>query len=185
MYVKTNTVPEPLSKILRRIGYNHPDIRIDAAEKVSVFNTGGAGRRAFAIAVNFLTGEEKEIQGSWGGANIGNPDNPVDFDRGPQPVPPNGAIIIGSNLGYSVVASIHLNRENLPKWLPPGNHDLSDREKSILRAFRSLTSAGRKDEFREMRVSEDELLSLIQRNYLKRNSAGATSITTLGKNAVE
>jgi hypothetical protein len=55
---------------------------------------------------------------------------------------------------------------------------LTDDEKQLLAQFRSLKPA-----YRDTKGKEDMVTSLVSRGYLKQNKAGATQITTEGKNA--
>ena len=130
-------------------------------------------------------GETKSFEGSWGGANMFNPGNAVDLDKTQRPLPEGFAVIKGST-GNFMHAYILLNPNNLAKFLPINDVELSPRDRWILYTFDGLTSAGRKDEWRYSRdiPSEDDLNRLAEMGYLKRSRNGATKITTEGKNAL-
>jgi hypothetical protein len=83
-------------------------------------------------------------------------------------------------------ASIYIHPTAIAPLLPAAPA-ISDRDKSILLAFRSLTSAGRKDEWSRnaaSRPTTEELDRLVAAGLLSRNKAGAMAITTEGRNAV-
>lgn len=56
-------------------------------------------------------------------------------------------------------------------------------ERKILAIFHNLKPFARKDYLAENKVTPVEVDSLVSRGYLSRNKAGATQITTEGKNA--
>ena len=84
------------------------------------------------------------------------------------------------------IATINVNPANMVKFLPEPC-SITERQKSILRAFRGLTSAGRRDEWARDPVNAptvEELNELVKLKLLSRSSNGATKITVEGKNAI-
>jgi hypothetical protein len=64
----------------------------------------------------------------------------------------------------------------------PAAPTVSERDGRILGACKSYTSAYRKEWFARNKVTDTELDALVSAGYLKKNKAGAISITTSGKN---
>lgn len=184
MYVQVNDLPRPIQRALEAVAYHCKDITIEAAEEISVSVAGGAGERGFAILVNLDNGEFKISRGSWGGANIFNPNNAVDLDDRLHKIPLNGAVIKGSE-GNSTFAYVYVNPQNLAPMLPK-RAEVSEKESMILACFKGLKSGDyRQQALRRLGTTEAEITSLVDRGFLKRNKGGATQITTEGKNAAK
>jgi hypothetical protein len=188
VYVPTKELPQSVKDALKSVGYDRRDIGIVASETVSVGQGGGDGRRSFYAIVS-LDGlvEPKVEYGSWGGANPFEMKR-VDHDQVNHPIHPGYAVIVGSESGGTrVYATMHLHPSNLAPLLP-AKAEISDRLRGILKDFVSLTSAGRKAEWEIYNTSSkptsEELETLIGMDLLKKNKAGAVSITTKGKNEV-
>jgi hypothetical protein len=63
---------------------------------------------------------------------------------------------------------------------------VTEKEKSILRVFRGYKPGEyRKAELARLDTASEDLAALVGKGLLKRNSAGATQITTAGKNAAQ
>lgn len=186
-YVATKELPPSVRKTLKTIGYGKADIGIVSSETVVVGQGGGDGRRSF-YAILALDGsvEPKVEYGSWGGANPFETFR-VDHDQTKHPIAPGYAVVVGSESGGTHVhCTMHVHPSNLAPLLP-AKADLTDRQRSTLRVFKSFTSAGRKSEWEnypETKPTEAELEALIGLGLLKKNKAGALSITTKGKNEV-
>lgn len=61
---------------------------------------------------------------------------------------------------------------------------LTDADQQALYCFVAIKGGEyRRDEMRRRGVTEEHVNSLVLRGYLKRNKAGATQVTTKGKNA--
>jgi hypothetical protein len=71
------------------------------------------------------------------------------------------------------------------RFLPSGDDEtLTDSEQQAIYCFAAIKGGEyRRDEMRRRNVTDDVVDSLVSRGYLKRNKAGATQITTKGKNA--
>jgi hypothetical protein len=207
-HVKVKELPEVLRSALVSVGYHGADVAIKASERYSM-STGGSGngRRAFVCAVNLATGERIMRQGSWGGPNPFNPTNAVDLDDTVRDLPPNFAVIHGSE-GEQVYASVDVNPATLAPLLPEAP-TLTESERAILCAYAGLTSAGRKRQIEDWcsnaaragdpdyvnawarrqaeatckQAIETLIAGLVSRGFLARNKAGAVSVTTAGKNA--
>lgn len=186
MYAKTSDLPEAIQRALSEVSYHRKDIEVEAAEEISPLGAGGAGRREFFAIVDLSSGRYGVEWGSWGGANIFNQQNRVDLDRGRYRIPANVAVVKGSSGGnHPTWAHVYVRPDMLAPLLPQAASSVTPRERWVLYTFSGLTSAGRKDEWSRRRhpPSEAELTAMIARGWLKRNKAGATQITTEGRNA--
>src|SRR5260221_2165479 len=212
-HVKVKDLPPQLREALASLGYARLDIALNPATTYCMSAGGsGSGRRAFVCAVNLQTGERKLAHGSWGGANMSSPINSVDLDTESRALPINFAVIHGSE-GNSVYATIDVNPATLTPMLPAapsctnfersilamvGGLTSAGRKDAIDRMCREagdtvtrgmsysdplrypLQLQGEKAMLGEINAAIDTLVSL---GLLKRNKAGAISITTEGKNA--
>ena len=140
-----------------------------------------SGRRAFTLAVNLRTGQVSQVaMGSWGGPNQF-VQRPVDDLDSKIKIPPDNAVIKGSEGHGPTWAMIYVHPETLTPLLP-GDGDLSEREKDILGMMR-YKSFYKKELFQRNRVTKEEVKKLADGGYIKVNKAGSTSLTTKGKNA--
>ncbi len=185
VYVEVSTLPETLQYVLRSAGYRRADIAVYVAERASVLGMSGNGYRCFAALVHIASGQAEHFQGSWGGANMFSPTNPVDTNREPQELRPGFALINGREGGDRPVScSLTVNPANAAPLLP-AKPELTEREQEILGVVSSLNSGGRKNywERHGNPPTEAELVSLVGRSLITRNRAGAVAITTAGRNA--
>ncbi len=181
--VRTKELPDSLKEALRQVGYGAQDVAVEVATEVSPMSPGGQGQRGFSAVVELSTGLSKIRYGNWGGSSPAGQAQ-VDADDRPSPLLPGFAVIKGA-IGNRTFATIYLSPENVAKFLP-ATPDLTPRELGILAQFRSLSSAGRRDEwqrFPQSRPSDGEIDSLVAKGLLAKNKAGAVSMTTEGKNA--
>lgn len=181
-FVDVKELPAPLLKAVKAVGYKKRNIEVIPLASVNVSSAGGAGQRAFAMAVNLQTGKQSELlKGSWGGPSPYSSSPMDDLRAAPYKIPNNGAVIKGSEGGGSTWAQIYIHPDNMAALLP-GDVDLTDREKTIL-AVLGLVSSYRKQELARGRVTKEELRKLRDEGYIKVNKAGAIQLTTKGKNA--
>jgi hypothetical protein len=186
-HVIVKNLPAAVQTALEAVGYGRADIEVRASETVTLGTMGsGAGRQAFAVLVNLTTGAHHVERGSWGGINMFERDNAVDNDQNAYPLPADGVAITGARGGgRPVFATLHVPASMVNRILPAGRKEtLSDLERDVLGAFAGYTSAGRKEWLERNAVPADTVDGLVTRGLLKRNRAGATQITTDGKNAV-
>lgn len=188
IYVRVNTLPDTLQRELRAAGHSRKDIPIYVRETESLGCLGGDGYRAFCVLVDLSTGSAQRLDGSWGGANMFSPHNPVDRDRGPRVIPPDGAVIKGRiGGGKPVWASITISPANAARLLPPAT-SISNRLRCILGVLASLNSRGRREYFEQHPQHapvESELCTLIANGLIVRNKAGAIKVTADGRNAAK
>jgi len=184
IHCEIKTLPDSLRSALSAVGYGKRDIAVRPVETLSMHAEASDGSRGFVLLVDLATGRREEHWGSWGGANMFNPRNAVDLDTTPRPVPPGMAIVKGSKGGH-VFATVYISPANTAALLP-AKSELTDRQRSILAQYKSLTSAGRANEwsrYPESKPTDAELGELVALGLLSRNRAGAVSITTAGKNS--
>lgn len=183
-HVAVKDLSAPLQDALKAHGYGRQDIRVEPGATIDVTVAGGAGQRGFVTVVNLDTGRRHTEQGSWGGANMFG-HNDVDTG-GVIEIPRNGAVIKGTRGGgVPVWAYITAHPDVVPRLLPSGEtEELSDLEQHALYCFACIKGgAYRSEELARRRVPASVVDGLVERGYLKRNRAGATAITTKGKNA--
>jgi hypothetical protein len=182
IHVEVKQLGTAVRKVLGHIGYRSVDISMIAAETVDVGVAGGSGLRGFAYIINLDTGEYEGRMGSWGGQNM--------FTRGPVDdgeivtLPPNAAVIKGTK-GRGIWATIYVHPSAMGNMLPSGEQDetLTEDEQRVLYAFVHYKAFYRKEWLQRHGIGDSTIDKLVERGYLKRNKAGATQITTKGKNA--
>ena len=115
-----------------------------------------------------------------------------DVDFANHPIAPGYAVVVGSESGTGTLAIIHIHPDNCANILPAPSV-ITERQKYILNCYKSLTSAGRKNEWERYstyqdpagsggKPSDEEITELVNLKFLTRNRAGAVTITTIGKN---
>lgn len=182
IHVPVRELPDALRAALKTVGYGAKDVGVTPQEAVTPNAYAGEGQRGFVIIVNLETGKRETLGGDWGGGGMSI--KPIDAASQDVRIPPNGAVIIGTEGHPRTMASIYVHPDVIAKLLPP-TAAVTDREQMILRTIRSLTSAGRKEVFGDQRVQPAEVDALVARGLLARSKAGAVSITTAGKNVAE
>jgi hypothetical protein len=185
-FVLVKDLPPAVQAALESVSYGSKDIKVKAAESVHLGDAGaGNGRKAFVVLVNLDNGTHQTIMGSWGGQNMFDKTNPVDNDRGVHALPGNGLAITGSIGTGPTWATIHIPASMTARILPTGSGiEVTDDEKNVLACYLGYTSAYRKELFARKGVKAEVFDGLVARGLIKRNKAGATSITTDGKNVV-
>jgi len=103
--------------------------------------------------------------------------NRVDSDDSEHTMLPGVAVITGS-IGEKTYAYLTLHPENLVALLP-AKVEVSARQKEILESIMTLKSSYRP------KYPEAEIDELVTKGLLKKNKAGAISITTEGKNVAK
>jgi hypothetical protein len=181
--VDVKELPPVLQRALASVGYGRKNIDVKPAERASMGGLSGDGYQAFAMIVNLETGEYVTEWGSWGGPNMFNPQNAVDNDRKDYPIPVNGAVITGlQGGGRPVYATIRVNPAALAPLLP-AKAELSERQRVILGIVRGTKGgAYRIEALKEYGVTTAEIDTLVAGGFMKRNKAGAISMTTAGEN---
>jgi hypothetical protein len=144
-------LPRGIQLALKEVGYGRKDIKVEPSSTYEPLGPGGAGQKEFTAVVELATDRYKIHWGSWGGANMFNPTNPVDLDTQSYPLPIGGAVVKGSIGGtHPTYAYVLVNPENLQKLLPSGTDEtaeLSKEEKTALKIMSSYRAGARKDGF--------------------------------------
>jgi hypothetical protein len=185
LHVSIKDLPDSLQRALDRLGYHSKDITVDPATSYDLQVASGDGQKGFCTAVNLLTGQSETVTGSWGGANIFNPTNPVDLDSTTRDLPEGFAIIKG-HTGSRMFAFVLVHPNNLQKLLPP-RVEVTEQEQRALGCF-GLKSAYRQQEFNRYKLGRFDrdnpiIASLQAKGLVKINANGSIQVTTQGKNA--
>lgn len=110
---------------------------------------------------------------------------PVDqIYRPPIELPPNVAVITGyesSGYGYPCSATIRVNPVTLTPMLPPVE-ELNKNELACLYCYDAIKAGKYRSQYLAG-LKQEVIDGMVARGYLERNKAGATKITTKGKNA--
>ncbi len=146
MYIDVKDLPATLQVALRALGYGRSNINVSASDTYCMAASGGGtGLRAFVCAVDLATGKRETVFGSWGGSNMFNPTNAVDLDREQRPLPPNFAVIHGTE-GEMVRATVNVNPATLNPLLPKQTEEMSHLDRAVLSMYAGLNSGGRKNQ---------------------------------------
>lgn len=186
-WVDVKDLPAAIQDALKSVGYARSNIEVRASEKVVMGDVGsGQGRRSFAVLVNLDTGNHATHYGSWGGINAFDRANPVDNDTNEYALPHNGVAVKGSSGYGTTLATLHIPASMVSRVLTAGPRDeLPQVEKDALYAYAYIIGGQyRRDELRRRNVPSTVVDGLVTQGLLKRNKAGATSVTTAGRNAL-
>jgi hypothetical protein len=184
MHVEVKDLTPAIRKALEGVRYGARDIEVLPAETFTPYSEGGRGQRGFTLVLNLETGESKTVRGSWGGSNMF-VQSPVDHSTEALPLPQTGVVIKGTTGHPRTFATIYAHPAAVGRFLPSGDDEvLTDEEQQAIYCFAGIKGGEyRRQELIRRRVSPGTVDSLVERGYLKRNRAGATQITTKGKNA--
>lgn len=186
LYSDVKDLPESLQKALTGLGYCRSNVPILPADAVTLGDHGSKGYQAFAAVVRLDTGDAQVERGSWGGPNAWS-HSAVDNDHGVYAIPEGVAVVKGDRGGAkdTVYARIYVHPSNITKFLP-ASPSLTDREQAILKVYSGIKPSYRRDELRRdgIELTEGDINGLVTRGFLKRNAAGASQITTDGRNAI-
>lgn len=181
-FIDTKDLPASLRSALGAVEYHKGSVAVEASERVTLLDMGGDGFQAFAVLVDMATGQHEIHRGSWGGPNA-YALTAVDADRREHTLPVNGAVIRGRRGGgRPVSATVTVHPDALAKLLPAGESYVTETEARILGYFVAYKPAYRKEQLARIPHAAELIEGLIARGMIKRNAAGATQITTEGKN---
>jgi hypothetical protein len=182
-HVDVRELSPALQAALKGVRYGASSVEVIPAESLDIGDGGGSGQRAFAVAVNLDTGERAGTVGSWGGPNMFTA-NPVDNGERVA-IPENGAIVKGT-MGYPrTFATVYAHPAAMGRMLPSGDapETFTDAELWALHCHTHIKGgAYRRDELKRREGAADAIDGLVSRGYLSRNRAGATQVTTKGRN---
>jgi len=186
-HVDVKDLPDLIQTALKAVEYGRKSIEVRTSTSVILSNAGsGNGTQAFTVLVNFTTGQYEVIRGSWGGVNMFDRANPVDNDTNSYPLPPDGAAITGvRGGGHPVWAQLHIPAAMRARVITAGPPpELPKVEMDALYCHSAIKGGSyRREELRRRKVPASVIDGLVERGLLKRNKAGATTITTAGLNA--
>ncbi len=179
MYIEVKALPDVVQAALTDFGYHRKDIAVSASETFTFSGAYGDGYKAIAIAVELSTGHCKRYEGSWGGSN---PFTQTVVDSGKSIPTAPGFVVIDGQIGGGkpTSASLVVHPQTMVPLLP-APVELSDVELGALRAFGYKSGPYRQDALRN--VAPAVLDGLVAKGFLSRNKAGATQLTTAGRNA--
>jgi hypothetical protein len=182
MYVKLKNLHPAIQNQLKRRGYNGKDISIEPREKYSLGCSGGDGQRSYTDVLNLSDFSIAEHTGSWGGANIFNPANKVDLDFTGHELTETTVVIRGHE-GHKPYASLLVHPSTIDNY--KGDViEVTMEEKEVLSIFCMYKSSYRAEYLNRKRFDTNAVTeSLVTKKLLKRNAAGAISLTTEGRNA--
>jgi len=190
-YVTVKELPDSIQKVLKQVKYGRRDIEVKPGTTYQMGGAGGDGSKEFIAAVNLETGKYKIEWGSWGGANMFNPRNPVDLDTKSRPIRKNMAVVSGNIGGGPTWAYITVLPANLQQLLESGDEDdLSEDEVQAISMIVGYKPSYRKEEFPRKGLGEygpknPIILSLQKKGMVKINRAGAIQATTAGRNKAQ
>lgn len=187
MHAEVKTLAPAVQAALKDVGYGARDIEVKVQSEVTLRSSASwKGARGFVMAVNLDTGTRTDVQhGEWGGAN---PffRNAVDETQERYILPPNGIVIKGQTGHPRTFATIYVHPSQMARFLPPATEELTTVEQNALYCHHSIKGGQyRRNELAYRRVPASVVDNLVERGYLQRNRAGATSITVQGKNALD
>lgn len=184
MYLPISELPVSIQKALSEVQYHKKDIEVQVKEEFYPRPPSAEGRKGFLAACRLDDSNAYDITwGSYGGQNAFV--KTIDDVDGSYEIPNNMAFILGYSSGgpgYPALAHVVIGPNNINKSLLPMKTDVSEREEMILSIFKRLKASYRKQYLSEKKVTQQEIDSLIERGYLKKNKVGI-SITTQGKNS--
>ena len=176
MYASVRDLTPSLQAALDRLGYHKVDVSIEAHETIDISGCADDGMRCFYAIVALDGSVDTQIQyGSWGGQNIFEVKRP-DVDQSQHTMLPGVAVITGSSGGRGTFAHIALHPSNIAAMLLP-KAEITPEQKSILESYATIKPAYRP------KYAPSSIQALVEMGLLKQNKAGATQITTAGKNA--
>ena len=188
VWVDVRDLPLPIQKALKSVKYGRKNIQIQESRTYQMSGSSGDGRKAFTIAVNLGTGKYQIEWGSWGGPNMFNPQNSVDLDTKPRPIPPNNVVISG-NIGGRTWAYIEAHPDNLTKLLGAGDDDakLTEQQMIALSIIGGIKGGYRREYFERNNLGDYSpenplVISLAKLGLINVMRNGAMKITTKGQN---
>ena len=184
-YVTVKDLDAPIQEALASVGYGRKDIAVKVSATVELSGASGDGYRAFAILVNLVTGDYETHQGSWGGTNAFTR-TAVDDDTRHHTLPGHGVVITGQRGGgRPVYATLHIPASMTARILPPaaGPELTPEMVEGLFCHVSVRGGAYRREALQRRNVTPATLDALVELGLISRNRAGATQVTTAGRNA--
>lgn len=179
--IARTALPAPIRAALESAGFHRADVEVESALSVGSYVPAGDGQRGILIILDGQGGS-KVFRGSWGGSNMFTAsmvnDGGTDID-----VPEGGAVCKvtfgGKGRTFAWVTVHPVTFASIAPVMP----DVTPRQRKLLAVFGGLKSSARKEALRRLNATDAEIDGLVAAGFLKRNRAGATRITTAGRNA--
>ena len=188
MYVNVKGLPDHIKRACKLLGHNRESINCVRVNEVSKVYHGNTGSRGVFSLVGIESGVLETVYGSWGGPNC-LVSSPVDEFEGNVKLP-DGIVALKGSTGHLNLLTLYAS-ESTMAMLPQGQtEELTSIEKVVLYAHASLKGGKyRKEFYQRHRMTAAQLdltlSSLAGKELIKINKAGASSITTNGRNAID
>jgi hypothetical protein len=188
MHVDIKKLPSTIQKAIGKIKHSGRDIEVITCDSVNPEYCGDDGSRG-VFGIFDSNGNGQVHYGSWGGPNMFSAPAVDKFDADVN-LPDGKFALKGSNGSFNHI-KLYANATTIEGICPQTDADieLDEVEYEILWAHVNRTSAYRKQHYFEHKIPDNRLSlaisSLVGKGLIKQNKAGATSITTEGRNALE
>lgn len=151
---------------------------VEGCDKVDLRTSAGQGQRGFCHVVDLESGSVQSRQGSWGGSN---PFVTTSDDTREVKLLSDNEVVIKGSAGHRLFFTVYTS--SLERMPADTGSDLTQRERDLLGLMRQK-SAYRWESLSRRGITRDsaELSALCDKGYLKRNRAGALSLTAKGRN---
>lgn len=182
MFVKLKELPPIVKEALNKVGYHRVDILVEAAEEASLIAPYGDGYQSYAVAIDTKTNEiSREVTSNWGGGGWYSPKKTLDRP-GTLKLPENGMVIVGQRGGgRPVSAKLYAHPALLAPLLKPAS--APEEEYTLAELIALVNFVALKPAYRPP-IKPETLAKFIEKGLVKKNKAGALSITTAGKDLV-
>lgn len=183
IFVKVSDLPESIRMALQEVSYGRKDIEVNIVTEPQRVESSSFqdGCRGFCALVKIDGSIPAAIRyGSWGGSNPFEA-TMVDDSKDVVDLSLEQLCLIKGQYGGGrpVSARIYINANNIASFTLPEKNELSEEEKVILGAMRSLKPAYRKPYIESARAN-GSLAKCIAKGLIKENGVGL-SLTTEGK----
>lgn len=188
MHVEIKSLPAHVQNAIAKVKHSGRDIECIECNTVNPEYYGSDGSRG-VFGIFDSNGYGQIHYGSWGGPNMFS-SPAVDKSNVDVNLPDGKFALKGSNGNFNYI-KLYANASTLTELCPQKNVDteLTDIEREVLWAHVNRTSAYRKQHYYDHKITAAQLElaldSLVGNGLIKRNKAGATSITTDGRNTLE
>lgn len=188
MHVEIKSLPAHVQNAIAKVKHSGRDIECIECDTVNPEYYGNDGSRG-VFGIFDSSGYGQIHYGSWGGPNMFSSPAVDKFDHDVN-LPDGKFALKGSNGNLNYI-KLYANASTLAELFPQKDVDieLTDIEREVLWAHKNLKSSYRKEHYYRHKITAAQLElaldSLVGSGLIKRNKAGATSITTDGRNTLE
>lgn len=179
--IARTALPAPIRTALERAGFHRGDVEVTSALTVGSYVCASDGQRGLLIILDGRGGS-KVFRGSWGGSNMFT--ESMVNDGGTDITVPEGGAVCKVTYGGKgrTFAWVTVHPATFAA-IAPVMPEVMPRQRKLLAIFCGLKSSYRKEALARLNATESEVTELVEAGLLKRNRAGATGITTAGRNA--